>query len=118
MVRELLRADVGFEFVGRLSESMPMVSFVSRDSRNTFSEVIAQIHEKLQSSGHAPLTKLRVHEEADGYRMVGEVPTFYLKQMAQVLATQVLMTQEGSSARLANETIVTKPGRRTVPAVI
>lgn len=95
-----------------------MVSFVSRDTQDSFSEVIAQIHEKLQNSGHASLTRLRVHEGVDGYRMVGEVPTFYLKQVAQVLATQVLLSQEGGSTRLANETIVTKPGHRTVPAVI
>ncbi len=90
-----------------------MVAPVSDGSQVSYTDLISQIQERFQDSGHRSLGALRVEANGDGLVVLGEVPTFYLKQVAQVLATQVC-----GELRLANQAVVTKPGSSQALALV
>lgn len=62
-----------------------------------------QVASRLGSCGHSPLRNLQVIAEPDAIVLQGTVPSFYLKQMAQVLAKTV-----NGVALVVNETVVNR----------
>ncbi len=63
-----------------------------------------QVTSRLHACGHAPLRSLQVSAIPDAILLQGTLPTFYLKQMAQVLAKSV----EGVDL-VVNDTVVCPP---------
>ncbi|MEQ8851849.1 BON domain-containing protein [Gimesia sp.] len=61
-------------------------------------QLVAQVKRVLQSSGYAPLAKVRVFAEEGKVCLEGEVPTYFMKQLAQ---TRVLPIE--GVRRLTNE---------------
>jgi len=50
---------------------------------NPDNQLMARIKRVLRRSGYAPLTQIRVVAEQGNVCLEGEVPTYFLKQMAQ-----------------------------------
>ncbi|MCH9655463.1 MAG: BON domain-containing protein [Planctomycetes bacterium] len=58
---------------------------------NPDNQLIARIRRVLRSSGYAALSQIRVSVEQGNVRLEGQIPTYFLKQVAQ---TQVLALEE------------------------
>lgn len=65
-----------------LQGEVKTVLFSSRDD-----QLITQVKRVLRTSGYPPLAKVRVMSEGGEVSLEGEVPTYFMKQIAQ---TQVL----------------------------
>lgn len=59
----------------------------ARLSSDSDDQLVAQVKRVFRSSGYTPLTKVRVLAEQGHVSLEGEVPTYFMKQIAQ---TQVL----------------------------
>lgn len=60
------------------------------------------LQERFRDSGHPTLSRLSVAAQSDEIVLSGQVPTFYLKQLAQTIAVQVC-----GPHRISNQTTVT-----------
>ncbi len=60
-----------------------------------------ELQERLKDSGHPTLSQLSVEAQRDRIVLSGQVPTFYLKQLAQTIAAQVCTDHQ-----ILNETTV------------
>lgn len=65
-----------------LQGEVKTILFSSRDD-----QLIAQVKRVLKTSGYAPLAKVRVLADRGEISLEGEVPTYFMKQVAQ---TQVM----------------------------
>jgi hypothetical protein len=63
---------------------------------------VASVEHRLRSSGYSSLRNLKVTKVQNQILLAGKVPTYYLKQVASVLATTAV---EGHVIR--NEVVVT-----------
>lgn len=71
---------------------------MSRASRAaTTNPFVQQLQQRLQSSPHFELRSVRVREQDGAIRLEGHVASFYVKQVAQILASR-----ECRSGRIEN----------------
>jgi len=75
------------------------------------SRLADEVLARLQESGHRTLCQLRVEERHGQVTVSGRVPSFYLKQMAQVIASTV-----DGVHRVCNETVVAPAEREPAMA--
>lgn len=57
--------------------------------RSTGEVCLSEVREAFHQTGYAPLRQVAVGMNEDCIRIAGVVPTYYLKQMAQVVAIRV-----------------------------
>lgn len=67
------------------------------------STLVTQVAARLHACGHPSLRRLHVSAACDAVTLKGTLPSFYLKQMAQVLALSV-----DGVEHIVNDTVVNR----------